>query len=63
MTRGEVHGELGEIVAGRKPGRQSENEIILFDSSGVALGDVAAAAVLYERALERGEGGRFSFDA
>ncbi len=56
MTRGEVHAELGEIVAGRKPGRQSESEIILFDSSGVALGDVAAAAVVYERALERGGG-------
>ncbi|TMB73020.1 MAG: hypothetical protein E6J46_15650 [Chloroflexi bacterium] len=56
MTRGEVHAELGEIVAGRKPGRQSESEIILFDSSGVALGDVAGAAVVYERALERGGG-------
>ncbi len=56
MTRGEVHAELGEIVAGRKPGRQSESEIIFFDSSGVALGDVAAAAVVYERALERGGG-------
>jgi alanine dehydrogenase len=58
MTRGEVHAELGEIVAGRKPGRQSESEVILFDSSGVALGDVAAAAVVYERALER-RGGAF----
>ena len=53
MTRGEVYAELGEIAAGRKPGRQSDTETILFDSSGVALGDVAAAALVYERALER----------
>jgi alanine dehydrogenase len=56
MTRGEVHAELGEIAAGRKPGRQSEAETILFDSSGVALGDVAAAALVYERAVETGRG-------
>ena len=56
MTRGEVHAELGEIAAGRKPGRQSETETILFDSSGVALGDVAAAALVYERAVEAGRG-------
>jgi ornithine cyclodeaminase/alanine dehydrogenase-like protein (mu-crystallin family) len=56
MTRGEVHAELGEIAAGRKRGRQSETETILFDSSGVALGDVAAAALVYERAVEAGRG-------
>ncbi len=56
IMRGEVHAELGEIVAGRKPGRQSESEIILFDSSGVALGDVAVAAVVYERAVARQRG-------
>ena len=56
ISRSAIHAELGEIVAGRKPGRQSETETILFDSSGVALGDVAAAAVVYERALERSRG-------
>jgi len=55
ITRNEIHAELGEIVAGRKPGRQSETETIIFDSSGVALGDVAAALV-YERAVELGRG-------
>lgn len=56
ITRDGVHAELGEIAAGRKPGRQSETETIIFDSSGVALGDVAAAALVYERAVERGHG-------
>src|SRR5262249_31399946 len=40
MTRDGVHAELGEIVAGLKPGRTSEAEIIVFDSSGTALQDV-----------------------
>lgn len=51
ITREGVYGELSEIVAGVKPGRASDTETILFDSSGVALGDVAAAALVYERAL------------
>jgi alanine dehydrogenase len=56
IARDGVYAELGEIVAGRKAGRQSETETIIFDSSGVALGDVAAAALVYERAVERGRG-------
>ena len=46
-----VHAELGEILAGRKPGRGSDAEIIVFDSTGVAIQDVAAAACAYQRAL------------
>jgi ornithine cyclodeaminase/alanine dehydrogenase-like protein (mu-crystallin family) len=63
MTRDGVHAELGEIVAGLKPGRTSEAEIIVFDSSGTALQDVAAAAAVYRRAVERGERTAFSFNA
>jgi alanine dehydrogenase len=56
MTRADVHAELGEVVAGRKPGRTSTDEVIIFDSTGTALQDVAAAAVVYEkaRAAQRG---------
>jgi ornithine cyclodeaminase/alanine dehydrogenase-like protein (mu-crystallin family) len=50
MTRADVHAELGEVVAGRKPGRTSTDEVIIFDSTGTALQDVAAAAVVYEKA-------------
>jgi alanine dehydrogenase len=60
-TRDNVHAELSEIVAGRKPGRTSRDEITLFDSTGIALQDVAAAAVAYERALARNHGARFDF--
>jgi len=51
-----VHAELGEIVAGRKPGRTSPHEIIIFDSTGTALQDAAAAIVVFERAAASGTG-------
>ena len=61
MTRDDVHAELGEIVAGRKPGRTSEKEITIFDSTGTALQDVAVAAMVYERAVESGHDACFRF--
>jgi ornithine cyclodeaminase/alanine dehydrogenase len=56
VTRNDVHAELGEIVAGLKVGRTSPDEIIIFDSTGMALQDVAAAAAVYEKAGEMGIG-------
>ncbi len=56
MASGDVHAELGEIVAGVKPGRTSEGEIIVFDSTGMALQDVAAAAAAFEAARRSGRG-------
>ena len=52
----EVHAELGEIVCGKKKGRESNEEIILFDSTGTALQDVAAAMIVYEKAIETQKG-------
>lgn len=54
MTREAVHGELAELVSGAKPGRTSAGEIAIFDSTGAGLQDVAAAAVVYERAAADG---------
>ena len=54
MTREAVHGELAELVRGAKPGRTSADEITLFDSTGTGLQDVAAAAMIYERAAGDG---------
>ena len=58
MTREDVAAELGQIVAGRAPkaARQSPDEVIVFDSTGMALQDVAAAAAVYERAQAAGRG-------
>ncbi|HEY6245010.1 MAG TPA: ornithine cyclodeaminase family protein [Pyrinomonadaceae bacterium] len=53
MARSDVRAELGEVVAGIKPGRTSADEIIVFDSTGMALQDVIAAATVYERAKQR----------
>jgi len=50
MTTEEVYAEIGEIVAGRKLGRENEDEIIVYDSTGTALQDTAAAALCYEKA-------------
>jgi len=61
VTRANVHAELGEVVAGTKPGRESPEEITIFDSTGMALQDVAAAAVLYEKAQRQGTGVRLNF--
>jgi ornithine cyclodeaminase/alanine dehydrogenase-like protein (mu-crystallin family) len=63
VTRANVHAELGEIVAGKKPGRESREEVTIFDSTGMALQDVAAAAVLYEKAQRDGSGVRLDFAA
>lgn len=56
MHPDQVHGSLGEVIAGLQPGRRSDAEIIIFDSTGTALQDVAAAILVYERALRDGVG-------
>jgi ornithine cyclodeaminase/alanine dehydrogenase-like protein (mu-crystallin family) len=55
MTRAMVHAELPELVAGRRPGRTHDDEITIFDSTGIALEDAAAAALVVERATARGD--------
>jgi len=51
-----VRAELGEVIAGLKPGRTAPEDRVVFDSTGIAVQDVAAAAVVYERALVEGRG-------
>jgi len=60
VTRADVHAELGEMAAGRKPGRTSADEIAIFDSTGMALQDAAASLVVYEKALRSGRGLRLT---
>jgi alanine dehydrogenase len=62
MTRAGVHAELADVVAGRRPGRSRPDEITVFDSSGTALEDVAAAVVVYEKARATGRGLEVRFD-
>jgi ornithine cyclodeaminase/alanine dehydrogenase-like protein (mu-crystallin family) len=56
VTKDDVHAELGQVIAGMRPGRTSNDETIIFDSTGTALQDVAAAAMAYEKARSSGRG-------
>jgi ornithine cyclodeaminase/alanine dehydrogenase-like protein (mu-crystallin family) len=56
LARTDVAGELGQVVAGLRPAREDPDEIVVFDSTGTAIQDVAAAALAYERALAAGLG-------
>jgi ornithine cyclodeaminase/alanine dehydrogenase-like protein (mu-crystallin family) len=51
-----VHADLGELVTGRKPGRQSPDERTAACNLGLALDDIAVAPLIYQRALEKGIG-------
>lgn len=68
LLRGEIHQaiqseklcceelvELGDIIAGKSPGRTSESEITVADLTGVAVQDIAIATAVYERAIAQGE--------
>lgn len=63
MQRADVRGELAGVVSGRCIGRRSPDEIIIFDSTGTALQDVAVAALVYERAVATGIGLRIDLGA
>lgn len=56
LSRDRIHAALGEIVAGQQPGRESRDEITVFDSTGLAVQDVALARLVYELAKENGVG-------
>jgi len=61
VTREHVRAELGEVVAGKKRGRISDDEIVIFDSTGAGFQDTAAAAIVYERARQREIGTEIAF--
>lgn len=61
LTADDVHGRLADIVRGERAGRTSDDEIFVFDSTGTALQDLAAAAFAFERAESRSIGVRVSF--
>ena len=51
-----IAGELGEVLIGKVKGRASENEITIFDSTGLAIQDMASASLVLKRAIEKGIG-------
>jgi ornithine cyclodeaminase/alanine dehydrogenase len=53
ISENHIHAEIGEVLAGTRPGRSSANEITLYKSVGIAIQDVAAAHLVYRKALDR----------
>jgi alanine dehydrogenase len=58
ITEKDIHASLGEIVIGKKKGRTSPKEITIFDSTGLAIQDVAVADLVYKKAVRRKIGRR-----
>jgi alanine dehydrogenase len=61
MKREDIHAELGHVIVEFKPGRTSPDEVIIFDSTGMALQDVASAAIVYENAIKQRVGSEIAF--
>jgi len=59
LTDDDIHGELPDVVAGKADGRTADDGVTIFDSTGLAIQDVAAAHVVYERANADGNGTPF----
>jgi alanine dehydrogenase len=55
----DIHGEIGDVVAGKIEGRTPDDGVTIFDSTGLAIQDVAAAHVVYEDAVDGGVGSAF----
>jgi alanine dehydrogenase len=56
LDDGDIHAEMGAVVNGDRPGREPGDGVTVFDSTGLAIQDVAAAHVVYEGATGAGEG-------
>jgi alanine dehydrogenase len=56
LTDADIHASLGEVVVGTSDGRTTDDGITLFDSTGLAIQDVATARVVYERARSAADG-------
>ena len=56
ITQQSIHGELGEICAGKKPGRETDSETCLFWHRGLSTSDIALGAAMLEKADRLGIG-------
>ncbi len=56
ISRKDIYANIGQIVSGRKKGRTTPNEMTVFDSTGLAIQDVAIANFVYKKALKKRAG-------
>ena len=61
LTRDTLHAEMGEIVAGLRPGREGDGETILFWHRGLSLSDIALGHAMLEKGRRLGIGQRLRF--
>jgi ornithine cyclodeaminase len=61
LSEGTLHAEIGEIVAGRKPGRERDDETILFWHRGLSLSDIALGSAMLDKAARLGIGHRLRY--
>jgi ornithine cyclodeaminase/alanine dehydrogenase-like protein (mu-crystallin family) len=57
----DIHGSLGDVITGKIPGRESDDELTLFKSVGLAIQDISTAHHVYNKAVEMDVGMRFEF--
>ncbi|MGC9517414.1 MAG: alanine dehydrogenase [Methanomicrobiales archaeon] len=56
IKKEDVYSKLGDIIINKKPGRDNEQEITVFDSTGLAVQDIATAWCVYQKSLSKGTG-------
>jgi alanine dehydrogenase len=61
IGKGDIHGKIGDVIIGNKTGRSNDNEVTIFDSTGLAVQDIATAWKVYEKAVEMGVGHKWIY--
>ena len=61
VRQSDIHGKIGDVITGSIPGRTSDEEITVFDSTGLAVQDIVTAWNVYEKALQKGIGQKINF--
>ena len=61
IRRSDIYAKIGDIVNGDKPGRESDEEITVFDSTGLAVQDIVTAWNICQKAMEKGVGQKINF--
>lgn len=61
IAKSDIHAEIGEVLLGKKPGRGSDEEITIFDSTGMAIQDNTTSTKIYRNAIENKAGTFFEF--
>ena len=61
VRQSDIQGKIGDVIIGSIPGRTSDEEITVFDSTGLAVQDIVTAWNVYEKALQKGIGQKMNF--